>query len=78
MLDLLLGLKNLKGNVLKEMMDLLVKWLLIFSRNKYQLGFTQEENVIWLSNDVIEKAIPHGILLNLKKLLNKNYKKLKR
>ena len=34
------------------MMDLLVKWSPIFSWNKYDVGLTQEEYVIWLSNDV--------------------------
>ena len=37
-------------------MDLLVKWPPIFSRNKYNVGLTQEEYVIWLNNDVPVKS----------------------
>ena len=38
------------------MMDLLIKWLPIFSRNNYNIGLTQEEYVIWLNNDVPVKS----------------------
>ena len=37
-------------------MDLLIKWLPIFSQNKYNVGLTQEEYVIWLNNDVPVKS----------------------
>ena len=37
-LDLSLGISHLKRNVFKEMMDLLIKWLPIFSQNKYDVG----------------------------------------
>ena len=37
------------------MMDLMVKWLPIFSRNKYNVGLPQEEYVIQLNNDVFVK-----------------------
>ena len=47
-LDLSLGISHLKGTLFKEMLDILIKWLPIFSRNKYNVGLTQEEYVIWL------------------------------
>ena len=38
-LDLSLGISHLKGNVFKEMMDLLIKWLPIFLTEQVQRGF---------------------------------------
>ena len=38
------------------MMYLLIKRLPIFSWNKYNVGLTQEEYVIWLNNDVPVKS----------------------
>ena len=55
-LDLSLGISHLKGTVFKEMLDLLIKWLPIFSRNKYDVGLTQEEYVIRLNNNVPVKS----------------------
>ena len=55
-LDLSLGISHLKGTVFKEMLDLLIKWSPIFSRNKYDVGLTQEEYVIRLNNNVPVKS----------------------
>ena len=46
-LDLSLGISHLKGTAFKEMLDLLIKWSPIFLRNKYNVGLTQEEYVIF-------------------------------
>ena len=51
-LDLCLGISHLKGYVFKGLMNFLVKWSPIFSQNKYEVGLTQEEYVIWLNNDI--------------------------
>ena len=56
MLELSLGINHLKENVSKEIMDLLVKWSLIFSRNKYDVVLTQEEYVILLNSKVPGKS----------------------
>ena len=38
------------------MMSFLVKWSPILSQNKYEVGLTQEEYVIWLNNEIPVKS----------------------
>ena len=60
------------------MMDLLVKWSLIFSQNKYKMGLTQEEFVIWLINKVPVKSYTPRNSPTVKKAIEDKLDKLKK
>ena len=59
-------------------MDLLVKWSPIFSHNKYDVGLTQEECGIWLSNDVPVKSYAPWNSPNVKKAIKEELDKLEK
>ena len=71
-------MNHLKGNVFNEMMGLLVKWSPIFSQKKYDVGLTQEEYGIWLSNDVPVKSYTPWNSPAIKKAIEDKLNKLEK